>query len=58
MLVVSRRYAKKFQPMEEGDDVKGYVGFGEVSKDLGGVVDVVWLSGTRKSCTIHLLLQL
>lgn len=49
LLVVSRRYAKKFQPMEEGDDVKGYVEFGEVARDLGGVVDVVWLSGTRMS---------
>ncbi|OWP03671.1 meiotic recombination protein DMC [Marssonina coronariae] len=46
LLVVSRRYAKKYQPMEVGDDVKGYEGFGEVSRDLGVVVDVVWLSGT------------
>ncbi|PBP16056.1 hypothetical protein BUE80_DR013154, partial [Diplocarpon rosae] len=46
LLVVSRRYAKKYQPMEAGDDVKGYEGFGEVSRDLGDVVDVVWLSGT------------
>ncbi|KAH7399971.1 hypothetical protein BKA64DRAFT_707655 [Cadophora sp. MPI-SDFR-AT-0126] len=46
LLNVSRRYAKKFQPMEEGDEVKGYVSMSEVAKDLGDIVDVVWLSGT------------
>ena len=40
---------KKFQPMEEGDEVKGYVSMGEVAKDLGDIVDVAWLSGTRTS---------
>ncbi|KAK0102431.1 hypothetical protein ONS95_006051 [Cadophora gregata] len=46
LLNVSRRYAKKFQPMEEGDDIKGYVHMSEVAKDLADIVDVVWLSGT------------
>ncbi|KAH7351110.1 hypothetical protein BKA65DRAFT_252668 [Rhexocercosporidium sp. MPI-PUGE-AT-0058] len=46
LLTVSRRYAKKFQPREEGDEIKGYVSMSEVAKDLGDVVDVVWLSGT------------
>ncbi|CZT41567.1 uncharacterized protein RSE6_01319 [Rhynchosporium secalis] len=46
LLNVSRRYAKKFQPMEEGDEIKGYVSMSEVAKDLGDIVDVVWLSGT------------
>ena len=52
LLIVSRRYAKKFQPMEEGDEVKGYVSMSEVAKDLGDIIDVVWLSGTRMSCPI------
>merc|ERR1712093_677660 len=46
LLNVSRRYAKKFQPMEEGEDVKGYISMSEVAKDLGEIIDVVWLSGT------------
>ncbi|KAL2071321.1 hypothetical protein VTL71DRAFT_12556 [Oculimacula yallundae] len=46
LLNISRRYAKKFQPMEEGDEIKGYVSMSEVAKELGDVVDVVWLSGT------------
>ena len=50
LLNVSRRYAKKFQPMEEGDDFKGYVSMSEVAKDLGKIIDVVWLSGTRMFC--------
>lgn len=52
LLNVSRRYAKKFQPMEEGDDVTGYVSMSEVAKDLGDIVDVVWLSGTRTFCPL------
>lgn len=49
LLHVSRRYAKKFQPREdgEGDAVVGYESFADVARDLGEVVDVVWLSGTR-----------
>ncbi|KAI9055524.1 hypothetical protein LZ554_000472 [Drepanopeziza brunnea f. sp. 'monogermtubi'] len=46
LLVVGRRYAKKFLPLEAGDEVKGYEGFGEVAKDLGELIDVLWLSGT------------
>lgn len=47
LMMISRRYVKKYQPVEAGDAAKGYVGFGEVAKDLGHVLDVVWLSGTR-----------
>ena len=52
LLNVSRRYAKKFQPMEEGEDVKGYISMSEVAKDLGEIIDVVWLSGTRMFCPL------
>jgi hypothetical protein len=67
LLRVSRRYAKKFQGVEEGGveglrerqlgspgsggsygAVKGYTSMKEVAKDLDEVVDVLWLSGTRK----------
>jgi hypothetical protein len=49
LLHISRRYTKKFQPPEEGEDVHGYDNMADVCKDLGEVVDVLWLSGTRKS---------
>jgi hypothetical protein len=56
LLHISRRYTKKFQPPEENekDDVKGYVSMSEVAKDLGEIVDVVWLSGTRMSIFLSL----
>ena len=49
LLHISRRYTKKFQPVEDSwvEDVKGYESMGQVAKDLGEIVDVVWLSGTR-----------
>jgi len=46
LLHVSRRYTKKFQPHQDGENVHGYTSMSEVSKDLGEVVDVLWLSGT------------
>ncbi len=51
LLHVSRRYAKKFQAKEDiqdQDDVSGYESMSEVAHDLGEIVDVIWLSGTRK----------
>jgi hypothetical protein len=49
LLHISRRYTKKFQAIEDTrvDDVKGYESMGQVAKDLGEIVDVLWLSGTR-----------
>jgi Subunit 11 of the general transcription factor TFIIH len=49
LLHISRRYTKKFQPVEESgvEDVKGYESMGQVAKDFGEIVNVVWLSGTR-----------
>lgn len=46
LLHISRRYTKKFQPKQADEDVHGYESMVEVSKDLGEVVDVLWLSGT------------
>ena len=51
LLHISRRYTKKFQPKEDqegGENVSGYESMSEVAKDLGEIVDVVWLSGTRE----------
>jgi hypothetical protein len=49
LLHVSRRYTKKFQPLEDSrvEDVKGYESMAQVAKDLEEIIDVVWLSGTR-----------
>lgn len=44
----SRRYVKKFGQADPGDDLVGYKSFSEVCKDLDGVVNVLWLSGTRE----------
>jgi hypothetical protein len=49
LLHISRRYTKKFQPPEQGEEVHGYESMTEAAKDLGEVIDVLWLSGTRMS---------
>ncbi len=53
LLAVSRRYEKRFNTDFEEDDQlnvtgRGYEDFGELAKDLEAVIDVVWVSGTRK----------
>lgn len=49
LMEASRRYVKKFGTLAPGDTVVGYRGFAEACKDLDGVVNVLWLSATRKS---------
>jgi hypothetical protein len=48
--MISRRYAKKFQPPQEDgkEEAVGYTSMKQVCKDLGDVVDVLWISGTRE----------
>ncbi|OBT72326.1 hypothetical protein VF21_09302 [Pseudogymnoascus sp. 05NY08] len=46
LLKVSRRYVKKFQPEEMREGTRGYERMGDVCRDLGEVVDVLWRSGT------------
>ncbi|CCF31737.1 meiotic recombination protein DMC1 [Colletotrichum higginsianum] len=46
LAVVNRRYVKKHGNPEPGDQVVGYKTFAELCKDLHGVIDVLWLSGT------------
>lgn len=48
LLHSSRRYVKKFGDPQVGGDIVGYKSFSEVCKDLDNVVNVLWLSGTRK----------
>ena len=52
VLEISRRYEKRYNADLEdkttpGFEVSGYENFGEVATDLEGVLDVVWMSGTR-----------
>lgn len=49
LLNISRRYVKKFGAPDPADTVVGFTSFTEVAKELDGVVNVLWLSGTRKS---------
>ncbi|KAK1983141.1 meiotic recombination protein DMC1 [Colletotrichum cereale] len=46
LATVNRRYVKKHGNPEPGDQVVGYKTFAELCKDLHGVIDVLWLSGT------------
>ncbi|TAQ90873.1 hypothetical protein B7494_g803 [Chlorociboria aeruginascens] len=55
LLHISRRYTKKFQEREEGETVFGYENMREVARDLGEVVDVLWLSGTASLQIPYLL---
>ena len=50
MLRIQRRYGKKFSKSEsDSDDTPGYTSFEEVIQDVDAVMDVAWVSGTRKS---------
>src|SRR4051794_37636293 len=46
---VKRRWAKRmFKDEEIGQgDVKGYHHFREAAKDIEGLIDVIWVSGSR-----------
>ncbi|KAH7121960.1 hypothetical protein B0J13DRAFT_680512 [Dactylonectria estremocensis] len=46
LMETSQRYVKKFGNPEPEEKVVGYKSFSEVCKDLDGVVNVLWLSGT------------
>ena len=51
ILIINRRHAKKFssafddQAQQESE--RGYESFKEVAKDIEGLVDVLWVTGTR-----------
>ena len=52
LLHVSRRYAKRCNArlleQNDQDDVKGYDSFAQLANDMNLVLDVVWVSATRK----------
>lgn len=61
ILAVNRRHAKKFSSAYEGANAqaqgqtqqgqgseRGYESFKELVRDVEGLVDVVWVSGTRR----------
>ena len=52
LLGISRRYEKRFNADFEdeaasGIQGRGYESYAELARDLEGVIDVVWVSGTR-----------
>ena len=48
MMHISRRFIKKSGAAPPGsEEVEGYKSMGELCKDLEGVINIVWLSGTR-----------
>ncbi|GAB1205657.1 hypothetical protein APSETT445_004335 [Aspergillus pseudonomiae] len=52
ILIINRRHAKKFssafddQAQQESE--RGYESFKEVAKDIEGLVDILWVTGTRE----------
>ncbi len=51
LLRVQRRYGKKFSSScQEYDDAPGYNAFDEVLQDVEPLIDLAWVSGTRKFC--------
>lgn len=47
-MAINRRFVKKFEDPKPGDDLVGYKGAGELCKDVEALMDIIWLSGTRK----------
>lgn len=48
LLHISRRYVKKFGLVEPGDEVVGYPSFAALAVDLENIINIIWLTGTRK----------
>lgn len=55
LLSIARRYMRKFQP-PEADKIVGYTSMSDVARDLSSVVDVLWISGTRMSTPVTLMI--
>lgn len=53
LMSINRRLVKKFQKPKQGDDVVGYKNVDELCKDVEDILDVLWLSGTRRHCTSY-----
>jgi len=53
---INRRYVKKFALVAPDDEVVGYKSMAELCKDLDGLLNIVWLSGTRMFPNNHTIL--
>lgn len=49
LMCIARRFVKKFEEPRPDDDVVGYKNVGELCKDIEALLDILWLSGTRKT---------
>jgi hypothetical protein len=60
LLMINRRHAKKFSSafddQNQQESERGYESFKEVVKDIEGVVDVLWVSGTRMYPSVPIFL--
>jgi len=58
LLKIQRRYAKRgedvLEQQNENPDATGYRNFAEAARDIKKVVDLIWISGTRKHHFFHL----
>jgi len=48
---IGRRFAKKSALAQPEDEVVGYRSMSELCKDLDELINIIWLSGTRKFCS-------
>jgi len=54
ILQVQRRFAKRGSADPSAHDVKGYKSFSEAGKDMEEILDIVWVSGTRRyTLSVH-----
>ena len=63
LLGISRRYEKRYNTDFENEpsadpEGRGYESFGELARDMEGVIDVVWVSGTRTSSHLAIFAML
>lgn len=58
MLHISRRYVKHFAIPDPSDEITGYKSMAELCKDVDDVINILWLSGTRKCNTYTALLPM
>jgi hypothetical protein len=51
ILKIQRRFAKRGSEdadRGEKEDAKGYASFSEFAKDVEALIDLIWVSGTRR----------
>lgn len=53
LMHIQRRFVKKSVVAKPGDDIVGYKTVGELCKDVEALLDIIWLSGTRKVISLH-----